>query len=156
VILINQKREIKTSEQILSSLKMKPFQEFARKLVWGEIREEKRVPIPSDTKKAVYERAKRRCECCGRPLKMNQGEFHHRREPTVKSRPLTIQFLCGTCHKNYGHEYYTIPKRDIHPGPKKETRIKRKRVRKHPSSPYWKEKLRTRKSKKVTKTRKIK
>ena len=116
------------------------------KLILGEISEEKRVSIPSTTKKAVYERANRRCESCGLPLKMTdkRAQFHHRREPTVKSRPSTIQFLCANCHRNYGHEYHTVTKQGI-----KERRIKRKRVGRH-ESPYWeiKPKTTTKKTKK--------
>jgi len=109
------------------------------KFILGEIREEKRVRIPSATKKAVYERVNKRCQCCGKPLRINQGEFHHLRKPTVRSHPKFLQFLCPTCHKNYGHERKTKKVREMF-----ETRklvvIKRKRVRKHPSEPYWKTK----------------
>jgi len=122
-----------------------------------EIQEEKRVPIPSDTKKSVYERANGRCESCGRPLKMTGkgAQFHHTKKPTVKSRPSTIQFLCAFCHTSYGHEFYTVTKTDPL-GTIKETRIKRKKVGKH-KSPYWKEKPKTarlgikKKTKKVVK-----
>lgn len=125
------------------------------KIILGEIREEKRVPIPSDTKKAVYERAKKRCESCGMPLKMTDkgAQFHHARKPTAKSRPSTIQFLCATCHRKYGHEFYTVTKTDVL-GTTKKPKIKRKKVRKH-KSPYWKEKPKSRKRKSITtKTRK--
>jgi len=119
---------------LLKLPKIKPL----HKIILGEIGEEKRVPIPSDTKKAVYERAKKGCESCGMPLKMTDkgAQFHHTRKPTVKSRASTIQFLCATCHRKYGHEYYTVTKQDVL-GPIKETRIKRKRVHRH-KSPYWK------------------
>ena len=116
------------------------------KLILGEIREEKRVPIPPDIKKAVYERAKRRCECCGMPLKINQGEFHHLRKPTAKARPKDLQFLCPTHHSpKLAHEWKT---RTVHHpiwGTKKKTYVKGKRVRKRPSSRYWKEKPKTKK-----------
>ncbi len=130
------------------------------KLLWGEVRGEKRVRLPSETKKKVYERAKKRCQSCGKPLKRNQGEFHHLRKPTVKSSPSTIQFLCPSCHKEYGHEWKTRTVRSIFET-KKVPYIVRKKVRKHPSSPYWKEepkatkkKPTTRKTKKTSKTRK--
>ena len=99
---------------------------------------ERRVPLSMETRKKVYERAKGRCESCGIPLKMKEGEFHHLREPTAKSRPSTIQFLCPTCHKRYGHDYKTITRSTIF-GTEKITKIIRKRVRKH-KSPYWNEK----------------
>lgn len=127
---------------------------MADKLILGEIRKEKRVPIPSATKKAVYERANKRCECCGMPLKMSQGEFHHLRKPIVKSRPSTIQFLCATHHRmpKLAHEWKT---RTVHTitGTVKKPYVKRKRVRKHTSSPWWKEKPK-KATKKKTKTRK--
>lgn len=137
------------------------------KLILGEIQEEKRVRIPSGTKKAVYERANRSCESCGMHLKMTDkgAQFHHTKKPTVKSRPSTIQFLCATCHRKYGHEFYTVTKSDLL-GTTKETRIKRKKVRRH-KSPYWEKKpksiktktgrkktKRTTRKRKVTKTRK--
>ncbi len=125
-------------------------------LLRGEIGEEKRVSIPASTKNAVYERAKRRCESCGRPMKMTDKgvQFHHIRKPTVKSRPTTIQFLCATCHRKYGHDFRTITKKDPYGIETiKEMKVNRKKVRKH-KSPYWKEKPKTRKTKKVTRTRK--
>jgi len=130
------------------------------KLIFGEIRKEKRVLIPSDTKKAVYERANKRCECCGMPLKISQGEFHHLRKPTAKSRPSTIQFLCPTHHRmpKLAHEWKTRTVRTI-AGTVKKTYVKGKRVRKHPSSPHWREKPKTikkkptkRKTRKTTRT----
>jgi len=115
------------------------------KLIFGEIREEKRVLIPSDTKKTVYDRANKRCESCGIPLRIKDrgAQFHHTKKPTVKSKPATIQFLCATCHTKYGHEFYTVTKRDPLGRPIKEPRIRRKKVHKHPSYPHWKEKPKT-------------
>jgi len=97
-------------------LSLKPIQiKLPRiKSIWDE--EERRVSIPMDTKREVYKRANKRCESCGIPLKMNQGEFHHRRKPIVKSRPSTIQFLCPTHHK-LGHKWKTITKQDPIFGP---------------------------------------
>ena len=126
---------------------------YIDKLIWGEVRGEKRVRLPSETKNKVYERAKGGCESCGMPLKMTgKGvQFHHTRKPTVKSRASTIQFLCATCHRKYGHEFYTVTKQDPFYGTTKETKIRRKKVRKHPSSPYWKKKPKTNKKKPITK-----
>lgn len=132
-----------------------------RKLLQEEIREEKRVSIPSKTKKAVYERAKGRCERCGKPLKIGKGaQFHHLKKPTVKSRPSTIQFLCATCHMNHGHDYKsrTTGYDPLTGRPIRKTRIVRKKVRKNPSSPYWKKKSKTttKKTKRKTTSKKIK
>jgi len=129
------------------------------KLILGVDREEKRVRIPSDTRKAVYDRAKKRCECCGMPLRMSQGEFHHLKKPITKPRPSNLQFLCPTHHK-LGHKWKTRTQRTMLET-KKVPNIVRKKVRKHPSSPYWREKPKTtkkkpttRKTKKATRTRK--
>jgi len=126
---------------------LKPFQiKLPRiKSIWDE--EERRVSIPMKTKREVHKRANKRCECCGMPLKMKQGEFHHLRKPTVKSRPPTIQFLCPTHHK-LGHKRKTRTIRTGLGETRKEPYIKRAKVRKHPSSPYWKTKRTTRKKKK--------
>jgi len=47
-----------------------------------EIQEERRVAIPSDTKKSVYERANGRCESCGKPMEIanKAAQFHHQRK----------------------------------------------------------------------------
>ena len=138
-----------------------------KKLIGAEIREEKRVPIPAKTKKAVYERAKGRCERCGRPLKMSDSgaNFHHLRKPTTRPRPENVQFLCAFCHKQYGHEFKsrTIGYDPLTGKPKKKIIVIRKKVRKDPTSPYWKEKTKitkektkTRKTQKTTKARKKK
>lgn len=138
------------------SINLDRFSKDMQKLVWGEIRKERRAPIPSDIKKAVYERANRRCECCGMPLKMSQGEFHHLRKPTVKPRPSNLQFLCPT-HHNLGHKREIRTVRSTMLETRREPYIVRKRVRKHPSSPYWREKTkRTARRKKRITRRKIK
>lgn len=72
--------------------------------IWDE---DKRVPIKASVKKKVYARAKRKCESCGRPLEMKQGDFHHTRDPKVSAMAKTIQFLCPTCHRIYGHKRVT-------------------------------------------------
>jgi len=56
----------------------------------------KREKIPAAIKKEVYTRAKKRCECCGKPMKISQGEFHHHRKPTIKPTAKTVQFLCAS------------------------------------------------------------
>ena len=113
-----------------------PFEKAMHEMLFGEIKKE-RVPLPIKTRREVYEKAHKRCQCCGRPLKINQGVFHHLRKPTVKSRPSTVQFLCSTDHKLYGHKWKT---KTVHTmfETQKVPYIVRKRVRKHPSSPYWK------------------
>jgi len=127
-----------------------------RSLVLGDDRDEKRVRLLAETKKKVYERAKKRCQCCGRPLKINQGQFHHLHKPNLRSRPSTIQFLCPTCHNNYGHEWKTRTVSTLLGGTKKVTYMKRKRVRKHPASPYWKIRRKRTTKKKATQRRRKK
>jgi hypothetical protein len=111
---------------------------------------EERVPISMGTKRKVFERAKKRCESCGMPLKMSEAAFHHTKKPTVKSRASTIQLLCPTCHRKYGHKYKTITKSTIL-GTEKIPRIIRKKVHRH-KSPYWNRKPK----KRTAKTRKKK
>lgn len=128
-----------------------------RKLLQQEISEEKRVSIPSATKKAVYERANGRCESCGKPMEITNKatQFHHLGKPTKKSKPSTIQFLCANCHREHGHEYRTVTKQDLL-STIKERKIKRNRVRRHKSQ-YWetKPKSTVKKTKRKT-TRKTK
>lgn len=126
-----------------------PFEKAMHEMLFGEIKKE-RVPLPTKTRREVYEKAHKRCQCCGRPLQISQGVFHHLREPTAKSRPSTIQFLCSTDHKSYGHKRKTITKTELFTGmTTKQTYLSRVKVRKHPSSPYWKKT-----KSKTTKTRK--
>ena len=73
--------------------------------LWGD---EKRVPIKASVKKKVYARAKGKCEACGRPLEMRHGDFHHTRDPKVSAMAKTVQFLCPTCHRKYGHKRKTV------------------------------------------------
>ena len=121
------------------------------KLILGETQKEKRMHIRSGTKKAVYERAEKRCECCGMPLEMNQGQFHHLKEPSVKAKPKDLQFLCPTHHyvPDLAHVRKTRSVRTPL-GMKKKSYIKRKRVHKDPSSTYWEEKPKTTKRKTTT------
>jgi hypothetical protein len=106
-----------------------------REAVFGD-KEEKGVRLPAVVKRQVYENAQRRCECCGKPLKISQGAFHHLRKPSAGATPSNIQFLCGTHHR-LGHERKTKVKQ-TRLGFQSKTIIKRKRVRKHPTSVYWK------------------
>jgi len=66
---------------------------------------------PMNVKRAVYERAKGKCEKCGIPVEMSEGDFHHTRDPTVTPRAKSVRFLCPTCHRKYGHKR-TIRKRE--------------------------------------------
>ncbi|MCK4582033.1 hypothetical protein KAU18_01860 [Candidatus Bathyarchaeota archaeon] len=72
--------------------------------LWGD---EKRVPIKASVKKKVYKRAKGKCEVCGISLEMKHGDFHHTRDPKVSAMAKTVQFLCPTCHRKYGHKRVT-------------------------------------------------
>jgi hypothetical protein len=86
--------------------------------------DEKRVPIKTSVKKKVYARAKGKCECCGRALEINQGDFHHTRDPKVSAMAKTVQFLCPTCHRIYGHKRVTRTVSDFWED-KKETKVVR-------------------------------
>ena len=85
-----------------------------------------RKPLPLKVKRIVYERAKGKCQKCKAPLKINQGDFHHKGKPT-STRPSSIVFLCPTCHRKYGHKWTTV-KRETWSGTEKERRIHRQRV----------------------------
>ncbi len=69
--------------------------------------EKKRKSIPMKTKREVYDRANKKCEKCGRPLKMIHGDFHHTRDPTFTPRASSVRFLCPLCHRKYGHKRKT-------------------------------------------------
>lgn len=77
--------------------------------LWGD---EKRVPIKATVKKKVYKRAKGKCEVCGISLEMKYGDFHHTRDPKVSAMAKTVQFLCPTCHRKYGHKRVTRTESD--------------------------------------------
>lgn len=94
-------------------------------MFWGE--EKKRKTLPMRRKRQVYERAKARCEKCGTRLKMNEGDFHHTRDPTVTPRAANIRFLCPTCHRKYGHKRKTRTKELLF-GTEKEVKVIRKDV----------------------------
>lgn len=89
--------------------------------------EKERKSIPMKVKRQVYERAKGKCEKCGTRLNMNEGDFHHTRDPTVIPRPKTVRFLCPLCHRRYGHKRITR-KRETLFGTEKETNIVRQEV----------------------------
>lgn len=88
--------------------------------------------------------AKGKCEKCGIKLKMNEGDFHHTRDPTVTPRASSVRFLCPLCHRKYGHkrtvrkvnadtfwetkEVRTIP-RDVVKVKRKKPKIRRKAIR---------------------------
>ena len=58
-------------------------------------------------KREVYLRAEGTCEKCHLKLKMNEGDFHHTRDPTVLPRSSSVRFLCPNCHRKYGHRPVT-------------------------------------------------
>lgn len=89
--------------------------------------EKKRKPIPMKVKHQVYKRAKGECEKCGIKLKMNEGDFHHTRDPTVIPRVSSVRFLCVDCHRRYGHKR-TTKKTETLFGTEKEVRVKRQEV----------------------------
>jgi len=66
--------------------------------------ERSRVPIKASVKKAVFKRAKGKCESCGISLEPNEGDYHHTRDPTVSPIAKTVQFLCPNCHRRHGHK----------------------------------------------------
>ena len=88
-------------------------------------------PISPSVKAEVYDRADGRCESCGEHLTRVQGEFHHFAKPRVTPSVETVQFLCPSCHKAYGHAIKVV----VHRGllrKWKETTIVRVLVKKHP------------------------
>jgi len=89
--------------------------------------EKERKPIPMKVKRRVYERAEGKCEKCGTRLKMNEGDFHHTRDPTATPRATSVRFLCPLCHRRHGHKR-TTRKRETLLGTEKETKIKRQDV----------------------------
>jgi len=91
-------------------------------------RSDERKLIPMKIKRAVYDRAKGKCEKCGIQLSIKEGDFHHTRDPTVTPRATSIRFLCPTCHRKYGHRRVT---REDNWG-SKEVKIVRRKVVKTP------------------------
>ncbi|MCU0851457.1 MAG: hypothetical protein MUC80_09360, partial [Candidatus Thermoplasmatota archaeon] len=70
-------------------------------------------PISPSVKVGVYERADGRCESCGEHLTRVQGEFHHFAKPRVTPSVETVQFLCPSCHKSYGHAIKVVVHRGL-------------------------------------------
>lgn len=88
--------------------------------------EPKRRPMPLRVKRIVYERAEGKCQKCKTPLKIDEGDFHHKGKPT-STRPSSIVFLCPTCHRRYGHKWKTV-KRETLFGTEKERKLVQQRV----------------------------
>jgi len=63
--------------------------------------EKKKTSISNSVKAEVYDRAKGKCEKCGKKLRFNEGHYHHTRldAKTAKS----VRFLCPECHYKHGH-----------------------------------------------------
>ena len=118
--------------------------------------EESRKPIKPTVKQEVYKRAKECCECCGIPLAKVHGDFHHWRSPTISPTAKTVQFLCPTCHRKYGHTRKVVTHYSFL-GDEKEIVIIRHKVRRRKKKatkkkPTAKRKIRKRKTtKKKTK-----
>jgi cytochrome c553 len=105
-----------------------------------------RVPIKLSVKKKVYERAKGRCEKCKIKLEMNQGDFHHTRNPTASAAAKTVVFLCPTCHRIYGHKRTVRTESNLF-GEEKVIRVKRLNpVKKSKHKPKTKKKVKRRKT----------
>lgn len=91
---------------------------------------ESRKSISASVKTEVYKRAKGCCESCGDKLKKSEGDFHHWYSPKIYPSAKTVQFLCPTCHRKYGHTTGVVVHRGIL-RKWKETTIIRLKVRKH-------------------------
>ena len=94
---------------------------------FGIFDEPRRKPIKVSVKREVYKRAKGRCESCGIKLAMSEGDFHHTRAPSISPTAKSVQFLCPTCHRKYGHKRKTVTHRGFFED-EKETIIKRKKA----------------------------
>jgi len=70
---------------------------------------------------------------------MSHGDFHHHRSPTISPTSKTVQFLCPTCHRKYGHTRKVI-KHTTLMGTEKEVRIIRHKVRRRNKIPTIKKK----------------
>jgi hypothetical protein len=92
---------------------------------------EGKKPISPSVRAEVYDRADGRCESCRERLSKTQGEFHHFAQPRITPSAETVQFLCSSCHKTYGHAIKVV----VHRGllrKWKETTVVRLQVKKHP------------------------
>ena len=94
---------------------------------FGIFDEPRRKPIKVSVKREVYKRAKGRCESCGIKLAKSEGDFHHTRAPSISPTAKSVQFLCPTCHRKYGHKRKTVTHRGFFED-EKETIIKRKKA----------------------------
>ena len=119
---------------------------------FGIFDEPRRKPIKVSVKREVYKRAKGRCESCGIKLAMSEGDFHHTRAPSISPTAKSVQFLCPTCHRKYGHKRKTVTHRGFFED-EKETIIKRKKAptRKRTTTKKKSAKRKTTKKKKLTK-----
>ena len=71
-------------------------------MTWDFFGEErKKTTIKNSVKADVYDRAKGKCEKCGKKLKFNEGHYHHTRSDAKTSKG--FRFLCPDCHYKYGH-----------------------------------------------------
>jgi len=123
--------------------------------------EESRKPIKASVKTEVYKRAKGYCECCGIQLARIHGDFHHWRSPTISPTAKTVQFLCPTCHRKYGHTRKVVTHYYITGDEKEIVTIRHKVKRKKKATkkkPIARRKTRKRKTtkKKTTKKKTIK
>jgi hypothetical protein len=75
---------------------------------FGFFDETGRKPIKIRVKREVYKRAKGKCEHCKIKLSISEGDFHHTRTPSISPTAKTVQFLCPTCHRRYGHKRKTV------------------------------------------------
>jgi len=91
--------------------------------------EPERKTIKIKVKREVYKRAKGRCENprCRIKLAFGEGDFHHTRSPSISPTAKTVQFLCPTCHRKYGHKRKTVKHIGLFDD-EKEAIIKRRRV----------------------------
>ena len=123
---------------------------------YGLFDEPRRKSIKISVKRNVYKRARGRCESCGIKLTMGEGDFHHTRAPSISPTAKSVQFLCPTCHRRYGHKRKTV----THTGfleDEKETIIKRKRAptKKRTGTKKRSSKKRTIKKKKTAKKKTV-
>ena len=112
----------------IKSIKIPTITKKQRESIFGGT--ESRKPILASVKTEVYKRAKGCCESCGDKLTKSQGDFHHWRSPKISPTAKTVQFLCPTCHRKYGHKIQVV----VHNGilrKWKETTIVRLKVKKH-------------------------
>ncbi len=123
---------------------------------FGFLDEPKRKSIKLSVKREVYTRAKGKCESCGIKLSMSHGDFHHFRSPSISPTAKTVQFLCPTCHRKYGHKRKTVTHNKGYIIEEKELVIKRKKAPIKRKSRTKKKKRKSKKTSKKKATRKRK